>query len=78
MAALGNANKLLVVRPVRAEDGPALYEIVKHPRAARTLLQQPSMGYREIDQWPKNHQPGRHRLVAIRAGWLQPELQVNL
>lgn len=78
MAALGNANKLLIVRPVRAEDGPALYEIVKHPRVARTLLQQPSMEYRETDQWLNNRQPGYHRLVAVRAGRLQPELQVNL
>lgn len=60
----------LLVRPVRPEDGPELYEIVKDPRVARTLLQQPSMEYRETDRWLNERQPGHHRLVAVRDGRL--------
>lgn len=54
------------IRPVRPDDGPALYEIVKHPMVARTLLQLPSMEYRETDEWLNERQPGHHRLVAVR------------
>lgn len=66
----------LIVRPVRPEDGPSLYEIVKHPDVARTLMQLPSMEYRETDQWLSDRQPGHHRLVAVRDG--QPVGSVSL
>lgn len=58
----------ITIRPVRPEDGPALYEIVKHHQVAPMLLQQPSMEYRETDHWLKDHKAGHNRLVAIKDG----------
>ena len=59
-------NSPITVRAVRPDDGPSLYEIVKHPLVARTLLQLPSMEYRETDEWLNEQDPGHHRLVAVR------------
>ena len=71
-----NGNPSLIIRPVRPEDGPALYEIVKHSDVASTLLQLPSNEYQETDRWIKNHNAGHHRLVAVKDG--QPIGSVSL
>ena len=54
----------VAVRPLRAEDAAALYEMVSDPRVARTLLQLPSMEFLETKEWIEEKKAGRHRLVA--------------
>ena len=67
MSTLTTKNAAISVRTIRPDDGPALYEIVRHALVARTLLQLPSMEYRETDQWLKERDRGHHRFVAVRS-----------
>lgn len=54
----------IVIRPVHPDDAADLYEIIRNPAVTRTLIQVPSMEFRETLQWIKKPPPGTHRLVA--------------
>lgn len=54
----------ITVRPVHPADAADLYAIVSDPRVNTTLVQTPSMEFRETEQWLENRKPGQHRLVA--------------
>ncbi len=56
--------RALRVRPVRAEDAPALYETARHPQVARTLMLHPAMELAETVSFIEGPAPGRHYLVA--------------
>ncbi len=64
----GAANGGVTVRPLRPEDAADLYEIIRDPRVARTLLQLPSMEFLQTKEWAEETKSGQHRLVAEMGG----------
>ncbi len=62
------AQREVDIRPVRPEDGPALYEIAMQPAVARSTLFVPTMEFSETEKHVHAEDPRRHYLAAVVDG----------
>lgn len=54
----------LIIRPVRTEDAPQLYEAARHPDVARMIQLHPALELAETQAFINKEEVGRHYLVA--------------
>jgi putative acetyltransferase len=54
----------VLIRPVRPEDAPALYEAARHPDVARMILLTPALELDATREFVEADEPNRHYLVA--------------
>lgn len=67
----------LIIRPVRDEDAPDLYEAVRHPEVARMILLHPALELAHTEEYVTKDEAGRHYLVAELEGRAVGSITLN-